>query len=335
MSARNFGLTPVTKQGGDTLTISVIITCFNEGRFLNAAVNSVLGQTRSDLIDRIIVCDDGSDAETQIVLRSLPFRDPRISLLPADPLKVAGVRGVSRNRNRGVAATQSPLIAFLDADDIWQPTKIEQQIAVLLATPTTSLVYTGFWLFWSDGRAPPTIAPLVDLSDEADQALAFFLNDPPIVPSTVLMRRTLWDQLGGFDEKLEVFEDTEFFFRSTVHGRAAAVTTPLIEKRLHELAVTSNRSQLMKHHAYVAFHVAGQNPRLLRYVAERLSERARKLGNLEALDGNRESAANLLASAISLNPFNFRAWVTFVLHYFGGASALRAAKLTFARVGRP
>jgi glycosyltransferase involved in cell wall biosynthesis len=314
--------------------VAVIITCFNEGRFLNAAVDSVIGQSRADVIDCIIICDDGSDPETLDVLRELPLRDPRISVLPAAADKIPGTRGVSLNRNRGVSVTDSSFIAFLDADDLWHSNKLEEQLSLFNAQPETALVYTGFRLFWSDDRKPSEVAPLHDLTGQPDQSLAYFMDDPPIVPSTVLMRRHLWNQLGGFDEKLQVFEDTEFFFRCTKHGLAAAVDAPLVDKRLHESAVTSSRSQLMKHHAYVAFHIAAQDPRLLPYVAKRLSERARKLGNLEAFDGRSESATNLLTSAISLNPFNLRAWLTLVLHYFGGASAMRVVKLTLARANR-
>jgi glycosyltransferase involved in cell wall biosynthesis len=316
------------------MSISVIVTCFNEGRFLHAAVDSVLGQCRSDLIDYIVICDDGSDAETQAILQELPKRDSRISVLPVAEGKIPGTRGVSLNRNRGVSTTDSDYIAFLDADDLWRAGKLEQQLAIFEARPETALVYTAFSLFWTDNRKPPEVAPLVDLTLEPDQTLAYFMEDPPIVPSTVLMRRSLWEQLGGFDATLEVFEDTEFFFRATRLGRVAALSTPLIDKRLHESAITSKRSLLMKHHAYVAFHIATQEPRLLRCVAKRLSERARKLGNLEALDDRSESAANLLASAISLNPFNLRAWLTLTLHYLGGASAMRAAKLTLSRASR-
>jgi glycosyltransferase involved in cell wall biosynthesis len=316
------------------MSISVIITCFNEGRFLHAAIDSVIDQTRADLIDDIIVCDDGSDMETQAILQELPARDPRIWILPVSPDKPPGTRAVSLNRNRGVSVTLSPMIAFLDADDLWQRDKIERQVEMFNARPKTSLVYTGFSLFWSDGRRPPEVAPLVDLTHHADQSLAYFLDDPPIVPSTVLMRRTLWDELGGFDEELEVFEDTEFFFRCTRYGSAAAVNEPLVDKRLHESAMTSKRNVLMEHHARVAFNIAAQDPRLLPYVTKRLSERARKLGNLEAFDGRRKSAFNLLASAISLNPLNFRAWLTIILHYVGGAPALKSVKLTLSRASR-
>lgn len=316
------------------MSVSVIITCFNEGHFLRAAVDSVLGQSRSDVIEQIVICDDGSDAETQAVLKEITARDPRISILPVADDKPAGKRGVSLNRNRGVAMTKSAYIAFLDADDLWRDHKLERQLALINARSDTAFVYTAFSLFWSDNRKPPEVAPLVDLTSQTDQPLSYFTDDPPIVPSTVLMRRTLWDKLGGFDEKLEVFEDTEFFFRATKHGHAAALPTPLVDKRLHDLAITSRRSELMKHHAYVAFHIATQEPRLLPYVAHRLSERARKLGNLEALDGRSETAANLLRSAISFNLLNVRAWLTLLLHHLGGASAMRVVKLTLLRTSR-
>lgn len=316
------------------MSVSVIVTCFNEGPFLHAAIASVLGQSRADLIDDIVICDDGSDTETQAILQELPTRDPRISILPVAEDKISGTRGVSLNRNRGVAVTKSDYIAFLDADDLWRSDKLERQLSIFDAMPETALVYTAFSLFWSDNRKPPEVAPLVDLTSQSDQSLAYFMDDPPIVPSTVLMRRSLWDKLGGFDATLEVFEDTEFFFRATRLGRVAAVTVSLVDKRLHESAITSKRNQLMKHHAYVAFHIAAQDPRLLRYAARRLSERARKLGNLEALDDRSESAVNLLTSAIYFNPFNLRAWLTLALHYLGGASAMRAVKLTLSRASR-
>jgi hypothetical protein len=136
------------------------------------------------------------------------------------------------------------------------------------------------------------------------------LNDPPIIPSTVLLRRSLYHQCGMFDTAVRYFEDTDFFLRLAAHCRFVLVPTPLIYKRNRRTSITGERKDLMAHHAFVAFRAAADDPRLLPLVPRRLSERARKLGNHRFLMGDEAGAVKLLNLAVRLNLLNLRAWVS-------------------------
>lgn len=286
-------------------SVAVILTCHNEGALIEEAVASVLAQTAADAIREIIVADDGSDAATVAVLERLAGLDPRITVL-----RHAGY-GVSRNRNAAVRHSSAPLIAFLDADDLWTPGKLAAQLRALADHPGTGLVYTGFCLF--PNSAPDALIPVrvLDHSDARDLTLSYFLSDPPVIPSSVLLRRAAFERAGGFDESLRVFEDTEFFARLARTTRYRALVEPHhVHKRYHGSSITSRRDDLMMHHAFVAFHLARAEPRLLPHIPRRLAERARKLGNVEARDGNPDAAARMYGLALALRPLSARAWIS-------------------------
>ena len=300
-----------------TASISVIITCFNEGLYIEAAVRSVLDQTAAAHIDRIIIADDGSDEATLSVLRSLTTRDDRIQILFG-----SGGVGVAGQRNRGVAVATTPLIAFLDGDDLWTPAKLARQVAVLEADAAISLVYCGFATFPGGHLEAARPARVTDLSSGRrvrNLARAYFLNDPPIAPSTVLMRRDAFDAVGGFDAAVRVFEDTDFYLRLAARGRFGMVAAPLMLKRHHAASMTSVSSdggaeadRLIAHHAHVAERAAARDPRLAPLIPRRLAERARKLGNHLWLVGDEAGARRLLKRAVRFDALNLKAWASFV-----------------------
>ncbi|MEO1705749.1 MAG: glycosyltransferase family 2 protein, partial [Pseudomonadota bacterium] len=98
-------------------TVDVIITCYNEGDFIEEAVASVLSQTCGDRVGRIVIADDGSDAETRTVLQRIETAERRVQVIYGP-----GGAGPARQRNLAVEATGAPYVAFLDADDYWTPT---------------------------------------------------------------------------------------------------------------------------------------------------------------------------------------------------------------------
>ncbi|MBP1180207.1 glycosyltransferase family 2 protein [Methylobacterium sp. PvR107] len=289
-------------------SVAVILTCYNEGAWIEEAVSSVLAQTAADAISEIVVADDGSDAATVAVLERLRGLDARITVLSH------GGYGTSRNRNVAVRHCSAPLLAFLDADDLWMPGKLAAQLQALAEHPETGLVYTGFCLF--QNHAPDALTPVrvLDHTDARDLALSYFVSDPPVIPSSVLLRRSVFELAGGFDESLRVFEDTEFFCRLARITRYRALVDPHhVHKRNHGSSITNKRQDLMMHHAFVAFYLARTEPRLLAHIPRRLSERARKLGNLEARDGRPDSASRFYRLALALRPVSALAWINLAM----------------------
>jgi glycosyltransferase involved in cell wall biosynthesis len=285
-------------------TVAAVLTCFNEGPYIGAAVRSVLEQTRADCIESIVIADDGSNAATLAVLREIESWDPRIRILYGP-----GGAGLPAQRNLAIRSTTAPVLAILDGDDMWAANKLELQLPALADDPQVGLVYAGYFTFSSDLRTADR-AGVRDISDASDLVRTYFLNDPPIIPSTTLIRRSMFEACGGFDALIRVFEDTDFYLRMARVCRFRFITTPLLYKRNTNASITGSRKDLMAHHAYVAFKAASLDTRLLPLVPRRLSERARKLGNHRFLLGDIAEARNLLRLATNLDASNLRAWLS-------------------------
>lgn len=289
------------------LSIAVIMTCYNEGAYIGAAVKSVLEQTRADMIKQIVIADDGSDAETLEALREVEQLDERILVLHS-----AGGLGVGGQRCKAIAQTDASVLAVLDGDDFWTKDKLEKQVDILERQPKVGLVYSDFFVFSGDDLSSARRAGVLDISKVDDLGMHYFLNDPPIIPSTTLIRRSAYEQCGGYDASIRVFEDSDFCFRAARVTRFALVDAPLLYKRTRGSSITGGNKYLMAHHAFVAMKAAGDDPRLLSLVPKRLAERARKLGNHKFFLGDNDSARNFLALSVRLNPLNWRAWMSYI-----------------------
>jgi hypothetical protein len=120
-----------------------------------------------------------------------------------------------------VQQTTSPWVGFLDADDRWEPRKIEWQVKALEANPGAVLCYTGKVGFWSDGRrATGNAFP-------ADRLWPRMRYENNITPSTVIMRRDVLEAAGGFDEKLRACEDWDLWVRLGPQCKIVAVREPV------------------------------------------------------------------------------------------------------------
>ncbi len=290
-------------------SVGVIMTCFNEGPYIGAAVDSVLTQTRADLIEKIVIVDDGSRPDTRDALAAIARKDPRIEIIYEKG------KGAAANRNLAAARCGGEWIAMLDGDDLWLPEKLERQQARIAARPEAGLIYTGLAYF---GEADPTPRPaaVADLSHAPDLEKAYFTRDGPIT-STIMVNRAVFEKTGGYDATLRMFEDTEFYARLAGRTRFAFLSEVLVHKRRHADAVTARRQGMMAHQAQVTFLIAARNPRLASLVPRRLSRAARKLGNAAIGDRQREEALGHYRMAASLNPFSVLAWLSCLALYAG------------------
>jgi glycosyltransferase involved in cell wall biosynthesis len=307
------------------------MTCYNEGPFIEEAVRSILDQTRQDLVDAIVIADDGSAADTVAVLKAIETLDPRIRVLYG-----SGGRGLPGNRNVAADHCTGDYIAILDGDDIWAPTKLEEQCVVLDRSPSVGLVYAGYFTFPSGNLGAAQPARVIDISDSKGGpggALTkrYFLNDPPIIPSTIIVRRDLFEKVGRFDANIRVFEDTEFFLRLSKLCDFALVSTSLLYKRGHPSSITGGRKDLMAYHAFVALKAAAEDPGMLALVPRRLAERARKLGNQRFLIGDHDGARALAAFALRLRPSSALSWVGYLLARLPRAIGDRLRSTVFRR----
>ncbi len=176
--------------------VSVIIPVYNRIEPLVRALKSLQQQTFKDI--EILVVDDHSTLDLQTALTEFSVRY----------LKTIG-KGVSAARNTGIRASTSEFVAFLDSDDEWLPSKLEKQIAYFSSHPNCSIVHTNeIWI--RDGQI------VKQNSKQKKMGGRIFSNCTQqclIAPSSVLIRRTLQNRVGYFDENFPVCEDFDLWLR--------------------------------------------------------------------------------------------------------------------------
>lgn len=208
----------VTMTAGAPL-VSVIIPAYNARRFVGEAIDSVLRQTMNDL--EIIVVDDGSTDTTPVVLADFGS---------AIRVHRQANGGVASARNAGVATARGTYVAFLDADDVWLPEKLARQMP-LFERSDVALVYSGIRVVDADLRLVRDIVPAAP-----ERALINTLCvEPPPVPLTMtgVVRRTAFDAVGGFDERLSTSADADFVCRVAARYRLERIEEPLALYRQH------------------------------------------------------------------------------------------------------
>lgn len=195
----------------------MIIPTYNRRDLLPRALDSVLAQTMP--VDEIIVIDDGSTDGTEDMLRARYGDRIRYVWQPN--------AGVSAARNHGLRLAQGRYLALLDSDDLWLPTKTERQVSFLDAQPDFGMVVCDVERIDGEYRHIDVLRRR-DIVREDGWVLRWILHNPALVPASVLMRREVFDQLGGFDEQLRTAEDLEFHLRVARHWKIGVVEQALV-----------------------------------------------------------------------------------------------------------
>lgn len=198
--------------------VSVIMIFLNAEKFIQEAVESVLSQTYSNW-ELILVDDGSSDASTEIAQRYARKYPQNMKYFEhADHQN----RGMSASRNLGIRQSCGDYIAFLDADDVYLPQKIERQLTVLAAKPEVATVYgtTQYWYSWTgepDDQSRDTMRRLgvrADTTYQPPELTARYLQNTARTPTTcsVLIRRKAIESIGGFEEHFTACSKIKYFF---------------------------------------------------------------------------------------------------------------------------
>jgi glycosyltransferase involved in cell wall biosynthesis len=205
--------------------VSIILPTFNRLKYLPATVTSVFDQTCKDW--ELIIADDGSGAETKAYLQTLA-QDPRVKLLWLTHIgKPAAVRNIALREARG------EYVAFQDSDDLWQPRKLEVQLASLAKAAGRRWSHTNFVIVDASGR------PKTGTSADGWPAAGGWILEKLLTMETsialpgVVVSRALVEQVGGFDEDLVMCEDYELWLRLAAQSEIDAIDEPLTLVRRH------------------------------------------------------------------------------------------------------
>lgn len=199
-------------------TVTVVIPVYNGQRFIRRAVDSILKQTYP--VTQIVVVDDGSkDTTCEIVETEYP---DQVTLLRQQN------GGPAKARNAGLRVATGEFIAFLDADDWWEPEKIATQIRVLQQHPNAVGNYTGLRVMTDEGEHLTDLKPV----DHTTLWPTLRWCNPGVPPSSVLLRRSMLEELGGgFNERQLGSEDWNLWFRLITKGPFCVCPEPLTDYR--------------------------------------------------------------------------------------------------------
>lgn len=204
--------------------MSVVIPAFNAQAFIDETVRSALAQTHGDV--EVIVVDDGSTDDTLNCLERF-----------GDRIIVHRQRnaGVAAARNAGVSKAKGEWVAFLDADDVWLPDKLERQLKAAQAP----LVYTNRCNIGARGDVPAVQTDVTPMH-EGDVFLALLIEGNFITMSSVMIRRELFDEMGGFFEGLAGTEDWDLWLRVAERHSIRWCPEPLVRYRFHAAGISRN-----------------------------------------------------------------------------------------------
>lgn len=252
----------------DAVEVSVVIPAFNAAATIVRAIDSVRAQRGAQC--EIIIVNDGSRDDTVAVIRAAIAPGERIELID-----LARNSGVSAARNAGIAHARGLYLAFLDADDIWLPGKIEQQLAALRADPGITLISCNSQMTAPSGeplKEGHVNRPPVQGADAWKTLLVYnFLPTPTVVSYTAMVR-----EVGAFDVSLAVGEDLDLWIKLGLRGKIAVLPEILIN--YYDVA-----NSLMKRHGLAAGDIV--MPMIEKHIGEQGARLSR--GEIRAIRGRR------------------------------------------------
>jgi glycosyltransferase involved in cell wall biosynthesis len=253
--------------------VSIIIPCYNGEAYLQEAIESALAQTYQPV--EVIVVDDGSTDRSSEIALKFPVRYIR-----------QPNRGLTKSRNLGVGKSRASYVVFLDADDRLKPDAITTGIRVLAERPECAMAVGDHVFVSREGR---------QLADSLKECLpashyeALLKSNFIEMISTVLFRRSVLEDVGGFDTRLRVAEDYELYLRIARDYPICCHSTVVAEYRMHQANASHNSALMLA----MTLEVLKSQQRYVRGDARRL------FAFLEGIRGWRKQYGRQLASELA------------------------------------
>jgi glycosyltransferase involved in cell wall biosynthesis len=227
--------------------VSIVLIFLNEERFIEEAVQSLRDQTLADW--ELILVDDGSTDRSTSIARELAAEDEKIRYVDHPGHQN---QGMSASRNLGVAHATAPYIAFLDADDVWEPEKLAEQLEVLESTPDVAMVVGAVrhWYSWDPAATEEDFIAfpggMADRCvDPPEAALKLFpFGKEPGAAVDLLVRRSVLEAVGGFEDQFRgLYEDQAFNIKVFLRYRIYISSRVWLRYRRHDASFLSRTTR--------------------------------------------------------------------------------------------
>lgn len=215
-----------------TPSVTVVTCVYNGAKYLQAAIDSILGQTLTNF--EYVIIDDGSTDETAQILGS--YTDRRIRVL-----RNSSNIGLTASLNRGWKVGTSPFIAILDSDDWAYPNRLEQQVGYLKNNHSLALLGCDVEVINGEGE----FVRFKRFPKDFDRLKAGLVTQSSIDHSCFVLRRTMLEKIGGYDEKYKYGQDFDLQWRLSMVGSIESIPEFLIKYRQgHSGSISSSKRDL-------------------------------------------------------------------------------------------
>lgn len=215
--------------------VSVIIPTYNHAHFLPEALKSVLDQSYTDF--EVIIVDDGSTDNTKDVIQPF-FNDSRVRYIYQEN------SGLPATRNRGIKEAKGTFVALLDSDDIWLPSKLEKQVSLFDADSEVVLIYCDAEFIDVNGDTIPD--PGYKPIPGSTYKDLLYMNWVIGSGSSVLIRKSVFEKAGLFDETLTGLDDIDMWIRILRNRKSDYVDEVLVKIRRHRSMEVANTVKIKK-----------------------------------------------------------------------------------------
>lgn len=277
--------------------VSVVVPAYNAGSTIDETLRSVRSQSHEQL--EIIIVDDGSTDDTLVVSQRHADQDPRITIMRQSNA------GVAAARNAGWQAARADFIAFIDADDLWAPSKIAQQLEALIeGGERTGLVYS--WYAWIDAASRVSLKadPVFHRGEVLDYLLeSNFIGNG----SSAMVRREALVAANGFETALRASgaqgcEDLLFYCRVAEAYQFAVVPEYAVGYRYLPNNMSSDMTRMFRSWMLVAGEMAARHPDRITRVDKGIRNYARWLLQRALIAGQLGYFVSILTQLVRRNP---------------------------------
>lgn len=204
--------------------ISIIMPTYNRAGLIGETIQSIRDQTYANW--ELIIVDDGSEDETEAVIRS--FHENRIRYFQAGRMGIGG-----KIKNLGLQQAEGSFIAFNDSDDLWAKEKLSKQVHALLSFPEAGFCLTNGYNFREKGKPLDYFMKQMEGFICQDILIPLFRAEATVFTQVLMMRRECLGKAGNFRE-VKSFSDADFIINLARHYKAVLLYEPLVYRRLHD-----------------------------------------------------------------------------------------------------
>ncbi|CAN5226187.1 hypothetical protein BH10PSE6_BH10PSE6_00910 [soil metagenome] len=308
--------------GSDEEAVGVVVPMYNSEHTIAATLASICAQTHRRL--DVVVVDDGSTDGSARIAEGWCGRDPRVRLIHQ------GNAGVAAARNAGAATIPARFLAFVDADDIWAPTKIEYQLAALTAGgPSAGLAYCWYATIDQRGRVVSFgPQPLIEGQALRELCQANWIGNG----SSLLLRRDAFERAGGYDPSLRArraqgAEDLLMCLRIAEHAEFRVVPRYLVGYRMAPHSMSSDSLQMFRSTELVLQEFLAKYPDYAAEIDGHLQQARTWFAYRAGGSGRMAAALLLLREAFAVHPVA-------TAHYLAQTALIIAAGRIRRKIGR-